>query len=84
MIEKESISYFTSWYVWLGAEYSSEKDAFMYTSDGAPVVMNKWYKVSSYIKKDENRYSVFGVSQFTGWINSFNDQGKSFSICEPK
>jgi len=90
LIEKESVSYFTSGSVWLGVEYSSEKDAFIYTSDEAPVVTKKWYKnsdaqpsESSFIKKDENKYSGFGLL-YKGWINNFGGGSKLFTICEPK
>ena len=33
LILKESMSYFDGTYVWLGVEYSNEKDAFIYSRD---------------------------------------------------
>ena len=90
LILKESISYFTKSYVWLGVEYSSEKDAFIYTSDGAPVVMTKWYQDSAaqpidngYHPRAENYYSTFGVTN-KRWFNNFGSTNEVFSICEPK
>ena len=89
LIEKASISYFGSSYVWLGVEYSSQRDAFIYKSDGAPVVMKKWYRNSAaqpsdntYQRRAENNYSTFGLS-FKGWFNNFNDRSTQYSICEP-
>ena len=56
----------------------------MYTSDGAPVVMNKW-KTNYEKRKSENYYPVFELDRTDkGWIDSFNDDGYAFSICEPK
>ena len=89
LILKESYEYFPNGYVWLGVEYSSEKDAFIYSSDGVPVVTTKWYQNSAaqpsangYQKRDENRYSTFGLS-YKGWFNNFNDKSTEYSICEP-
>ena len=94
LILKESNLYFTSdsrYYVWLGVEYSSEKDAFIYTSDGAPVVMKKWYQNSaaqpsdnSYQYRKEKYYSAFGFKSAMGWFNNFHDSNKEYTICEPK
>ena len=81
LILKESVSYFTTLYVWLGVEYSSEKDAYIYTSDEAPVVMNNWSTSSK--RRAENWYVVFGVV-LGSWYDSWNDKGKAYSICEPK
>ena len=91
LIEKTSISYFSSdRYVWLGVEYSGKKDAFIYTSDGAPVVIKKWYDSSAAQplsnwnqKRNKNNYSAFGLKH-KGWFNNFLDSSKEFSICEPK
>ena len=91
LILKESYEYFPNGYVWLGVEYSSEKDAFIYSSDGAPVVTTKWYENSAtaqpfdngYQKRSENYYSYFGLYH-TYWFNNFNEENNAFSICEPK
>ena len=91
LIEEISILYFSSdRYVWLGVEYSREKDAFIYSSDGAPIVIKKWYDSSAAQplsnwnqKRNENNYCTFGLKH-KGWFNNFHDSNKEFSICEPK
>ena len=90
LILKESYEYFPNGYVWLGVEYSSEKDAFIYSSDRVPVVTTKWYQNSAaqpsdngYQKRSENYYSYFGLYH-TYWFNNFNEENNAFSICEPK
>ena len=60
-------------------------------SDGAPVVMTKWYENSAaqpsenrFQYRKENYYSAFGFITNKRWFNNFESGDEAVSICEPK